>query len=298
MGSAEDVDATVKTHNATRPAHFARYVAIGDSSTEGLDDPDGLGGYRGWANRLAERIARAQGSLLYANLGVRGRRTRRIREEQLEPALAMQPDLVTVFSGTNDVIGGRFDADTVAADMEMMQRALVESGATVLTFTLPDLGPVMPLARLVSARVLALNAALRDATVRSGAILVDVARHPVASDPRLWSEDRLHANAAGHARIAQALAHAIRLPDVDDSWTEPLSAMPARAGVARLAAELNWARRHFLPWAWRHLQGKSSGDGQTAKRPLLQEVSATTSEGRPRQSHGLPGPTPPVGKDS
>ncbi len=52
---------------------FKRYVAIGDSSTEGLQDPDGAGGYHGWANRLAERVAQAQGGLLYANLGVRGK---------------------------------------------------------------------------------------------------------------------------------------------------------------------------------------------------------------------------------
>ena len=78
---------------------FQRYVAIGDSSTEGLQDPDGAGGYRGWANRLAERVAQAQGGLLYANLGVRGKRSREIREEQLGPALAMTPDLATVFAG-------------------------------------------------------------------------------------------------------------------------------------------------------------------------------------------------------
>ena len=53
---------------------FTRYVAIGDSSTEGLDDPDGTGGYHGWANRLAARVAAARKSpLLYANLAIRGR---------------------------------------------------------------------------------------------------------------------------------------------------------------------------------------------------------------------------------
>jgi len=36
---------------------FERYVALGDSTTEGLEDPDGRGGYRGWADRLAERVA-------------------------------------------------------------------------------------------------------------------------------------------------------------------------------------------------------------------------------------------------
>jgi lysophospholipase L1-like esterase len=255
------------------PRYFARYVAIGDSSTEGLDDPDGNGGYRGWANRLAERIARAQGSLLYANLGVRGRRTGRIREEQLEPALAMQPDLVTLFSGTNDVIGARFNVDAVAADIDAMQRALVATGTTVLTFTLPDLSPVMPVARMVVARVRALNEALREISTRRGVILVDVAMHGVASDPRLWSEDRLHANSLGHARIAHALAHGLGVPDADDSWSRPLRPAVSLGGAERWVAEARWTRRYFLPWAWRHMRGRSSGDGASPKRPSLQAVS-------------------------
>jgi lysophospholipase L1-like esterase len=248
---------------------FERYVAIGDSSTEGLDDPDGNGGYRGWANRLAERLTGAQGSLLYANLGVRGRRTRQIRDEQLPLALAMRPDLATVFAGTNDVTSRRFDLAPVAADLEAIQRALVEAGATVLTFTLPDLGPVMPLARGLAPRVAALNDAVRAACGRTGVLLVDFAAHPVASDPRLWSDDRLHANAAGHARMAAALAHALGLPDTDGSWGEPLPALPAPTAVERVATELRWVGQHLLPWLWQHARGRSSGDGQLPKRPAL-----------------------------
>jgi lysophospholipase L1-like esterase len=253
---------------------FDRYVAIGDSSTEGLDDPDGRGGYRGWANRLAEHLARAQGSVLYANLGVRGRRTRDILEQQLGPALALEPGLVTVFSGTNDVVARRFDADRVAADMKEMQQALVRSGATVLTFTLPDLAPVMPLARLIRDRVLRLNEALRGAARSSGAILVDVAEHPVASDPRLWSPDRLHANALGHERIAAALAHAIGLPGINRDWHAPLPEVPEPTLAQVLGAELSWGRQHLLPWVWRHLRGRSSGDGRSAKQPRLLPVTA------------------------
>jgi lysophospholipase L1-like esterase len=89
---------------------FERYVALGDSTAEGLDDPDGRGGYRGWADRLAERIAAGQGRLLYANLAVRGRNTRRVLEEQLGLALAMRPDLALVVAGTNDLLRPRFDA--------------------------------------------------------------------------------------------------------------------------------------------------------------------------------------------
>ena len=142
---------------------FERYVALGDSSTEGLDDPDGQGGYRGWANRLAERIAAAQGSLLYANLGVRGLRTRQIRDRQLEPARAMRPDLATLFTGTNDAVSRGFNPATVVEDLAFMQRTLIAGGATVVSFTLPELSNVLPFGRWLSPRVHGLNDAIRRA---------------------------------------------------------------------------------------------------------------------------------------
>lgn len=251
---------------------FERYVALGDSTAEGLDDPDGRGGYRGWADRLAERIAAGQGRLLYANLAVRGRNTRQVMEEQLGPALAMRPDLALVVAGTNDLLRPRFDAAAVARDMERMQRALAEGGATVVSFTLPDLGPVMPLARPLRPRVHRLARALAEASARSGALLVDFTAHPFASDPRLWSEDRLHANALGHARIADALAHALALPGSSASWMDPLPEEPPRACRARMGDEIAWTRRHLVPWLLRHARGRSSGDGRRPKRPELRPV--------------------------
>lgn len=255
-------------------SRFERYVAIGDSTVEGLDDPDGRGGYRGWANRLAERIARDQGGLLYANLAVRGRKSREVLEEQLEPALAMKPDLAIVVSGTNDILRPRFDAEEAARDIERMQRAFVAIGATVLSFTLPDLTPVMPLARPLRGRIRHFAAELVAAGRRSGALVIDFTAHPVASDPRLWSEDRLHANSLGHARIAEALAEALSLPQAGPGWAEALPASPSRGLSGALAAELRWGRHYFLPWLWRHARGRSSGDRCRAKRPRLERVTA------------------------
>lgn len=252
---------------------FRRYVALGDSSTEGLNDPDGHGGYRGWADRLAERVAATGDGLLYANLAVRGRRTRQILETQLGPALAMRPDLVTLFSGTNDVVARRFDVVEVARDVARMQRALRETGATVLTFTLPDLGPVLPAARRLAPRIEALNAALREIARETGTRLVDLAVHPVAVDPRLWSDDRLHANSAGHERIAAALAHALGLPGTDANWMKPLPPLPPPGFRDRLLADLRWTGLHLIPWALRHLRGRSSGDGREPKRPIPVPVS-------------------------
>ncbi len=250
---------------------FERYVAIGDSSTEGLDDPDGQGGYRGWSSRLAERIARRQGRLLHANLAVRGRTTRQIREQQLERAAAMNPDLATVFSGTNDVFQPRFDADRLGADIDLMQRTLVAGGATVLTFTLPDLTPIMPLARPLAPRIHALNDALRSVSRATGTILVDFAAHPGATDPRLWSEDRFHANSRGHALIAEALAHALGLPGSDDAWMRPLPFEAPPGPRARITAELRWIRRHVMPLMWRRPGGPPMEDFR-GKQPELRPV--------------------------
>ena len=252
---------------------YERYVAIGDSTSEGLDDPDGHGGYRGWANRLAERIAAQQGSLLYANLAIRGRTARQIREEQLALALAMKPDLATISAGTNDVLRRRFDPVAFSAELEAMQNALIAQGATVIIFTLPDLRGVMPLAKILGDRVLVLNDAIRATCVKTGAILCDLAAYPVASDARLWSDDRLHANSIGHARVADALAYFLGLPGADESWATPLPERPRTTIMDVVRAEKAWARKHLLPWIWRHLRGKSSGDGVTAKRPTLLPVT-------------------------
>jgi lysophospholipase L1-like esterase len=253
---------------------YERYVAIGDSTSEGLDDPDGRGGYRGWANRFAEHVARHQGGLLYANLAVRGRRVREIREQQLERAVAMRPDLSTVVGGVNDLLRPRFDADALRRDIEAMQRAIVSLGATVLTFTLPSMRHVMPATKRLEPRINALNDALRAASAASGAILVDLAAHEsIGSDPRMWSVDRLHANSLGHERIAQALAHATGLPDATDSWTIPLPPAEPPTLLASLRSDVHWARTYLLPWIWRHSRGRSSGDGLRPKRPELLPVS-------------------------
>jgi lysophospholipase L1-like esterase len=250
---------------------FSRYVALGDSTTEGLDDPapDGRG-HLGFADRLAARIARENPDLLYANLAVRGRKARQIRVEQLEPALALEPDLATVVGGLNDILRPRVDLDAVAAEMEAMIGALRRSGATVVGATFPDTARIMPLARVVRGRVMAFNEMLRAIAARHGALLVDLEQRGVV-DPRLWSADRLHANAAGHERIAASMAEALGLDPEVDPWAPlpPAERLRRRAAVAREAA---WIARHLTPWVVRRVRGRSSGDGVLPKRPTLAPV--------------------------
>jgi lysophospholipase L1-like esterase len=119
---------------------FRRYVAVGDSQTEGLDDryPDGTP--RGWADRLAETLAATTSpGLQYANLAVRGCRASDVRHQQLPDALAMEPDLATVAVGMNDVLRHDFDLDACVRDVEETIARLRETGCTVLSMTFPDI---------------------------------------------------------------------------------------------------------------------------------------------------------------
>ncbi|MFI6035895.1 SGNH/GDSL hydrolase family protein [Streptomyces sp. NPDC051315] len=253
---------------------YTRYVALGDSQTEGLGDGDDDTGLRGWADRLAENLAHHHPGLRYANLAVRGRRARQVRAEQLAPALALRPDLATVVAGVNDLLRPRFDADEVAGHLEAAFAALTAQGARVATVTFPDVARLVPLARPLAPRVLALNSRIREAAGRHGVVVAETRGHDVVTDPRLWSPDRLHASPLGHARIAAAVAHALGVPGSDDSWTHPLPApsSSAPAGWRAGFGELRWAAAFLGPWLGRRLRGRSSGDGRTAKRPGLLPV--------------------------
>lgn len=88
----------------------------------------------------------------------------------MEPALGLNPDLASVMAGANDVLGS-FDLDQTMTDLEDMYVALRGIGATVIGCTFP--GPGASIARRLTPRVRALNAAIRVATARHDLVLVD-----------------------------------------------------------------------------------------------------------------------------
>src|SRR5260370_28283853 len=147
---------------------YARYVALGDSQTEGLGDGDEAGGYRGWASGRAEHLAAVNPDLRYANLAVRGRLAAQVRAGQLGPALELRPDLATVMAGMNDLIRPGFNAAVVTGHLEEMLTALTAAGAHVATVTFPHISKIAPLARPLLPRVVDFNARIRDAPARSG----------------------------------------------------------------------------------------------------------------------------------
>ncbi|WP_195908974.1 SGNH/GDSL hydrolase family protein [Microlunatus sp. Gsoil 973] len=255
---------------------FHRYVAIGDSATEGLQDFDENGAYRGWADRLAEHIAAAQDQPLeYANLAVRSLRLSEIRRTQFDRALALEPDLMSIVGGVNDVLAPRPDFGRLAVDFDYMFTESASRGITVFTFLMPDPSFLKPIGRYVRERSLILSDITRAAAQNAGVLVLELARYPVASDPRLWYEDRLHGNRLGHQRMAEAFADLLGYPGFDH-WADPLpDPLPQPPVLERIAGDLDWAVRWFGPWLGRGLAHVPHGQGITAKRPNPEVVAVT-----------------------
>ncbi len=259
-----------------RPAHypvavtFHRFVALGDSFTEGVGDPDPTrpNGVRGWADRVAEVLATRSDDLTYANLAIRGRKLAQVMAEQVDPAVALQPDLVTLYAGANDVLRPRVDIDALMAVYDAGIARLAATGARLVLFTAYDTGGpnASGLFAALRGRFAIYNELAREIADRHGATVVDFWRMRTLDDPRMWDVDRLHLSAAGHQLVAIAVLDALGV--THDLQPAELAPLPTLSTREKRAADLAWARTHLGPWVKRRLTGTSSGDAVTARRPL------------------------------
>lgn len=251
---------------------FQRYVALGDSFTEGVGDPDLTrpNGCRGWADRVAEVLALRSPGFGYANLAIRGRKLAAILGEQLEPAIALQPDLVTIHGGGNDVLRPKVDLDALAASYDAAVARLAATGAHVVMFTLADPG-LNPVTRLIRGRTAIFNEWIREIADVRGATVVDMWRMRDWKVAEVLDADRLHLNAAGHESIAIAVLDAL---GIEHGLVAPAVQAPELSRREQRAADLEWARTHFAPWVHRRITGRSSGDGLLPKRPTLEPIGS------------------------
>jgi lysophospholipase L1-like esterase len=269
----------------------ASYVALGDSFTEGLDDPSpgGAGSFRGWADRLAEEFAERNPAFRYANLAVRGRKIEAIVAEQVPRAIEAAPELVSLSGGTNDVLRPTVDLDAVARTFEGAVRSLRANGSQVLLFQSVDPTARSRLIGRTLGRIKALTTMVEEVSEQHQCVLVRLWGAPVFSHPQAWSVDRLHLSPDGHARVAAAVMEALGYGD--HAWADDFGAYPDQSRRERLVADLHWARTYLGPWVGRRLRGVSSGDVVTPKYPELGPVrrqqdeaadtSAATADGTP-----------------
>ena len=248
------------------------YVAVGDSFTEGLDDPHPQTGiFRGWADLVAEALGATNSDFAYANLAIRGRLFDNIVEEQVPSTLRMQPDLISFAAGGNDALRRGFEPEPLLARLDQVIGMLRASGADVIVFRFADVSGRLPGQRLILPRMRLLNARVGEVADKHGALLVDLWDDREFVNPALWSVDRLHMNALGHQRVAaHVLTKLGRTPD--RTWFDAPPVPPRLSWAAARAADARWTRDHLAPWVKRRLTGRSSGDHVAAKRPDLSPV--------------------------
>jgi lysophospholipase L1-like esterase len=256
------------------PAIFTRYAAIGDSFTEGMADADPARAntFVGWADRLAVHLSAVAGqnnrSFGYANLAVRGRLLADIAGPQVEGALALAPDLVSIVGGGNDILRPKADIDALAARLEDSVAKLRASGASVLlaTPTDPREAPVLKASR---GRAATYTAHIWSIAQRHDAYVLDLWGMTALRDWRMWAPDRIHLTSEGHRRVALNAFTAMGFNAPEADWAIPLPAAARISRVEAARANAQWARQYLLPWMQRRLRGQSSGDTISAKRPTL-----------------------------
>jgi lysophospholipase L1-like esterase len=271
------------TTPAARPV-WTRYVAIGDSFTEGMSDPDPErpDAYVGWADRLAQRLdAVAEAEHLpfgYANLAVRGRTLSDVVGPQLDAALTMSPDLVSMVGGGNDLLRPSVDLDGLATRLEEAVVRLRSAGADVLLATPTDTRDA-GLFRALRGRHAVHTANIFTIAQRHRCHVLNLWGMTALRDWRMWAEDRIHLTTEGHQRVAMAALAALGHDTEVSQWATPLPPADRTTRAEQLRGHAEWVRTHAAPWVERRVRGTSSGDQRDAKRPSLQHF---------RDPHGEP----------
>ncbi|GAA2075419.1 SGNH/GDSL hydrolase family protein [Aeromicrobium halocynthiae] len=248
---------------------FRRFVALGDSFTEGVGDPDPSlpNGVRGWADRVAAVLGERADGFGYVNLAIRGRKLRQVLAEQLEPALALEPDLVTIYAGGNDIMRPSVDLDALVAAYDDAIGRLTATGSRVVVFTAFDPAG-FPIFAAGRGRFAIYNELVRESAERHGATLVDFWRMRDYRDQRMWADDRLHMSTPGHQRMAIAVLDALEVEH--DLRPLPLPELASVSARERLAANRTWVLTHAGPWVKRRLTGTSSGDTLSPRWPAYE----------------------------
>ncbi|GAB3749482.1 SGNH/GDSL hydrolase family protein [Yimella radicis] len=245
-----------------------RFVAIGDSFTEGVGDPNLLypNGVRGWADRMARQLGRADDRWKYANLAIRSKLLDEIVQGQLQDAIALEPTVASFYAGGNDILSIRVDMNSVMERYEAALRELTHAVPDVVLFTTFDTTSsrvLEPFRRRISFY----NNVVRDLSVSYNAILVDHTRLSEFRDRRMWAPDRIHMSGAGHKVLAAevlktlGIPHTLKLPQLG-----PWEPRPWRQAVRTESA---WVRHEVLPLLRRRLSGVREGDSLTPKWPEL-----------------------------
>jgi lysophospholipase L1-like esterase len=249
---------------------YNRFIVCGDSYSEGMTDEVINGQYRGWADRVADEMAKHSENFTYANLAIRGKLVGQVVDDQLPTAISYvtgKDTLVSFHAGANDAIRPGYDAAATIAKYQNAVRELAKSGATILLFTvLEDTGNKGKGSKIWKARFAEYNKAIWEVGKEVGAIISDANDLDFFKDNRFLAFDRLHLNAEGHWRVSHGVLEVLGYPS-DSAWREPLPPAKKTPWIKARVIGVLWFFVFALPWVIRRLQGKSSGDNRSAKYP-------------------------------
>lgn len=249
-----------------QPHPWRRFVAVGDSFTEGLDDPEprSPGGYRGWADRVAEELSVGVPGFAYANLAVRGQLLHEVVDSQIGPAMVLKPDLVSIQAGGNDLLHVGADPDKLADVLSSAVESLRFQGITVMIFVGPDSGRSTILGQFRT-KIAIFNENMRSIAEHQDALIADLWALRELHDSRMWSPDRLHPSSMGHHAVAAMVLETLNVPHtLIPEMPKPL---PEKSWREARAGDMVWAREYLMPWMLRGIRRLPANGGFGAKRP-------------------------------
>ena len=191
------------------------YVAVGASETTGTGSDQPL---RDGYTYVLHRTALPEGAV-FVNMGIPRATVAQALNEEMNQALSVKPNLVTVWLNVNDLVRG-VAVDDYERQLDTLVKGLRAGGSvrvllantpaldTLPAFTAGRLFPTPVSADEVRQLVDGYNAAIARVADREGALLVDL--HALPVDPNLVSRDGIYPNTAGHAAIAAAFADVLK----------------------------------------------------------------------------------------
>lgn len=185
------------------------YVAMGDSFTAGL-----VPGQPRWPDEIARELGP---DVRYENLASIGATSEKVESDQLGRAIELDPDLVTLVCGANDVLEStRPDSHEYAERLGRMFRRLRREapGAEIMSATYPDISRFLDLRPRSRARVekgmRLFNDAARAVAEAHGVLLLEGFYHPAAQERATFAEDGFHPSEEGHKRAAYEFLRALK----------------------------------------------------------------------------------------
>ena len=239
--------------------------------TEGMCDEIVDGKYRGWADRVADALSKENPNFTYLNLAIRGKLLHQVIDDQIPEAakFVTGPEtLLSFHAGANDVLRPNYQAEDAFSKYEKGISDLTKTGATVIVFTVIDrVEGNGKTAQIWHERFSAFNVNVRQVANKYGAIIIESDNAKWMADLRFLARDRLHLNSDGHWRLSQAVLENLG-KESDPKWKIPLAPATPKSKLRKNLENIIWIIIFVVPWIWRRVRGRSSGDGRSAKYVL------------------------------